>query len=347
MTPQRSAQAAYCAAHLAHPLRMLRGKIVHLRAVGLEIVELPGSGVVADELPLADAHGGVALVLPEQRAALRVVRRERRNEALALAGRDRVAVMLARVRGARHVEDGRHDVGQLAGMVAQPASLGDAARPVHDERRGDAAFVDPVLVEPERRVREVGPGGAVALVGVLAAGHDARVVAEAHGLAGARRRLGDHQLVDELLRCDALRDVLRAGAVVGQEDDQGVLELAGLLERLNDAADALVHAVDLRRIDLHAAQQPFAMLRLGPRRLGRIAVGQPPGGMDDAVLHQAREPLLAQPVPARVEPALVFGDVLLVRVQRPVRSRVGDVLEERRFGMILARARGRNRRPDR
>ena len=58
------------------------------------------------------------------------------------------------------------------------------------------------------------------------------------------------------------RNVLGAGAVVGEEDDERVVELAGLLERGEDAADALVHAVDLRRVDLHAAQRPGAELRV-------------------------------------------------------------------------------------
>ena len=130
-------------------------------------------------------------------------------------------------------------------------------------------------------------------------------------------------------------NVLGAGAVVRQEDDQGVVELAGLFQRGDDAADALVHAVDLRGIDLHAAQGPFAVLGFGPRRLGRIAVGQLPVRMDDAVVDQALEPLLAQCVPAGVEPALVFGDVLVMGMQRPVRRGVGDILKERRIGIGL------------
>ena len=224
--------------------------------------------------------------------------------------------------------------GQLARIVPQPAFLLDAARPVHDEGRGDAAFVDPVLVEPERRIRQVGPGGAVALIGVFAARHQRGIVAEANRLAGPCLGLGDHQLVDQLARGDAVGNVLGAGAVVGQEDDQGVVELAGFLQRREDAADALVHAVDLRGIDLHAAQRPFAVLGFGPRRLGRIAVGQLPVRMDDAVLDQLLQPPFAQGVPPRVELALVLGDVLVMGMQRPMRRGVGDILKERRVGIF-------------
>src|SRR5215207_7019600 len=63
-------------AHLPHLLGMLRREVVRLGAVRIHVVELPRAGVVADELPLADAHGGVALMLPEQRPALGAVRRE-------------------------------------------------------------------------------------------------------------------------------------------------------------------------------------------------------------------------------------------------------------------------------
>ena len=57
--------------------------------------------------------------------------------------------------------------------------------------------------------------------------------------------------------------------------------------------------------------------------------------MDDAVVDQPLQPLLAQRVPARVEPALVLGDVLVMRMQRPVRRGVGDILEERLVGVGL------------
>ncbi len=110
------------------------------------------------------------------------------------------------------------------------------------------------------------------------------------------------------------------------------VELAGAPQRLDDAADALVHAVDLRGVDLHAAQQPRLVLGLRPRRLRRVAVGELPRLVQDAPLDELVEALRAQRVPALVEAALVLRDVLVVRVQRPVRRGVGDVVEERRPG---------------
>ena len=137
------------------------------------------------------------------------------------------------------------------------------------------------------------------------------------------------------MRGDAFRNVFGAGAIVGQEDDQRVLKLSGLFQRGDDPADTLVHAIDLRRIDLHAAQGPFAVLRLRPRRLGGVAIGQLPVRMDDAVVDQTLQPLLAKRVPAGIEASLVFCDVFVMGMQWPVRRGVGDVLEERRVRVFL------------
>ena len=73
------------------------------------------------------------------------------TQALALQRRDRLAVA-RRVRRPGHVDAGRHHVDQVAGLVAQLALGRDARRPVGDQRRADAALVDPVLVLAERRV---------------------------------------------------------------------------------------------------------------------------------------------------------------------------------------------------
>ena len=182
-------------------------------------------------------------------------------------------------------------------------------------------------------------------------GHAQDVVAEVHRLAAARAAARDHELVDQLVDRHVLRNVLGAGAVVGEEDDQRVVELAGLLERSEDPADALVHAVDLRRVDLHAAQRPGAELRVGlglaPGRLGRVALGQLPVRLQQAGSDELVEPLLAQLVPAGVEAALVLGDVLLVGVQRPVRRGVGDVFEERLVRVLLLHAARCTRPPGR
>ena len=114
-----------------------------LGAVGVHVVELPRARVALHELPSADAHGRVALVLPEHRLAVVAagVRAEHREQRLAFERRDGVAAEARRVGRAGHVDDGRHDVGQVARRVTHAAALaGDALRPVRDQRRGDAAL---------------------------------------------------------------------------------------------------------------------------------------------------------------------------------------------------------------
>lgn len=66
-----------------------------------------------------------------------------------------------------------------------------------------------------------------------------------------------------------------------------------------------------------------------------VAIGQRPLRLQDALVHQAFEPLPAQLVPPRVEPSPVSGDVLRVCVQRPVRCGVGQVQEQRGVGTLL------------
>ena len=69
------------------------------------------------------------------------------------------------------------------GPCRSAPGVDDGGWPVGDQRRRDAALVNPVLVFPERRVRQVCPGDAVALVGVLGPRHDRGIVAPHHGSA--------------------------------------------------------------------------------------------------------------------------------------------------------------------
>src|SRR5215813_12680483 len=57
--------------HFPHPIRLLRCQIVDLRAVRLEVVQLPRPLLESgNQLPLALAHGFVTLVFPEDRIVL-------------------------------------------------------------------------------------------------------------------------------------------------------------------------------------------------------------------------------------------------------------------------------------
>ena len=91
-------------------------------------------------------------------------------------------------------------------------------RPMNDERAGDAAFVNEVFVEPERRVGGVGPFGAVALIGIGGARHDGGVVtdfdvAAVEGFEGAGGGIGI--VVVGVARGHAFG----AATVIGEEED--------------------------------------------------------------------------------------------------------------------------------
>ena len=154
--------------------------------------------------------------------------------------------------------------GNWAGWWRSAPCPVDTLGPMHDQRRGDAALVDPMFVLAEGRVGDVGPGNAVALVGDVLARHHSRVVAVLDGTSIVG------EIVAVLPRQPLLplsRDLLGAAAVVGQEEDQRVLPLVGLAQRVEDATDALVHAVDLRGVDLHAPHLPLFVLGVLPGRL--------------------------------------------------------------------------------
>ena len=211
------------AAHVGHAIGMLGGPIMQLGAVFGHVIELPGLAMLAHQLPATDAHRAVALVLPEHGRALFEVGFKRGLQRMALQRQDGAPPQRLRIRHARDIEHGGHDVGQVARGVANLATLGDALGPMQDQGGGDATLMNPVLVQPKRRVGQIGPGRAIALVGVFGTGHEVGVVAKAHDSAIAGVRARDHQLVHEFVNGDVLGDVLGASAVVGQENHQGVL----------------------------------------------------------------------------------------------------------------------------
>ena len=107
------------------------------------------------------------------------------------------------------------------------------------------------------------------------------------------------------------------------------------LELVEHAPDALVHPVDLGGVRRHPGRLPLAVDDVLPRRHPLVARGQRPRGVDDPLLDEPLQPLLAQLVPAGVEATGVARDVLVVRVQRPVRRGVGEEEEERVVAALL------------
>ena len=220
------------------------------------------------------------------------------------------------------LEDRRHDVGRVVVLRAHLALGREPRRPVDDERVADAALVRVALEHPVRRRERHRPPGRVVVVGVGAAelvdhGEVLRLVV---GVAAEDLALVDRSVGAALTRC----------AVVGAVEDQRVLELARLLEVVDDPADLRVGVLREPGVHLrHAAEHRLLLvgqLRPRPHEVGlgegavghRVHVGELGAGGQDAALDHARQHPLAVGLVAVVERALVLVDVLLRRVVRRV-----------------------------
>ena len=130
---------------------------------------------------------------------------------------------------------------------------------------------------------------------------------------------------------DPVRSALGAGAVVGDEHDQRVVELADRLQEVEQAAVVMVGVRQEAGEDLHHAG--VELLLVGRQRVPVLHVGivaREFGVLrDDAQLLLPREHLLAVGIPAVVELALVLVRPLLGHVMRRVHRAGAEVHEER------------------
>ena len=198
--------------------------------------------------------------------------------------------------------------------MADAAGVLDPRRPGHGHAVAGAAEVRGHLLGPLIR-RVPGPGPAHRVVRV--------------GLVGAPDVVELHVLFDR--RVDAIRNgelvvqavqrAFGARAVVAADvDDQRIVELAGVLDRLDHAADLVVGIGEIRRIDIGLAD--VELLRLGRERVPLRQVLRPGRELgvlrDHAELLLVGEDRLTQLVPAVVEQMHVADlvDPLLRRVVR-------------------------------
>ena len=151
-------------------------------------------------------------------------------------------------RDAGRFEDGRHDVDDVVELAADAAHVGDVAGPGHDHALRRAAEVRRHLLHPlERRVHRPGPAGREVREGPLRSPE--RIPEEL-----VLHRHGDAVEGGELVR-RAVEHAFGARAVVAADiDDQRVVELAEVLDGLDDPADLVVGvgevgAVDVRLLD--------------------------------------------------------------------------------------------------
>ena len=248
-----------------------------------------------------------------------------------------VAVEFFRINTTAEIDTGRHDVDQMRGLRFEltVTALGDALRPMSDERRADATFMLPVLVLAKGRVAHVRPGLAVANVGVGTAGHDAFTLA--HRIAVARL-FRDHVRLEIIFgeRCErgcvgtrcavpTAPHAFGAATVVLEEEDKRVFILTVLLQRLDEATDALVHAIEHGGENLHAAGFPGFVFDLAP--IARLRRNLPAFVKQAEALHLF-DTRGADGVVACVVLALVFRDVGVLRMHWPMRGGVGHIDKE-------------------
>ena len=203
---------------------------------------------------------------------------------------------------------------------------------MNDQRRRNPALVDPCLVPAKRRVRGRRPPRAETQVRGGRAGCGSRVVAV----------VTHHDL--------------GAGPVVGEEQNQRVVEGIHRAELLKHATDLAIHPVDHRGVDRHLRGLKLSLL------VGQPAPGQRPVDFRRSECLQRlgkvvrrphfrfhrRQPARHNPqalnsppsLPAdRLPPLAVFfpipGDVCRRRVQREVGGRERQIMEERPVGVFL------------
>ena len=213
--------------------RVLGREVVALARIGRRVEQLPALLVEVSPRFRCGRHRGRGLppLVPdrpraEHRVELRLLRRgvrivEAGFEADALDRLLRVAVDDVRELDAEALEQGRHDVDRVAVLAADLAIGLDPGRPRDDQRVGRAALVVRVaLPQLEGRVERPRPAGRVVVVRPRAA-----ELVEVLEVLLHRVR----QPVEELVLVDgAVRPALARGAVVGDEHDDRVVELAAV-----------------------------------------------------------------------------------------------------------------------
>ena len=182
-----------------------------------EVVDFEGVFLGVEEFPFSTIGGGEGPLRGADGAVVHVLEEERGFSL------DWLAVEKGEV-----VKKGGHDVDDMHRSVNDAAFLLDSFWPVSDGSGGDAAAVLADFVEPPGSDAGVGPAVAGLVVGAGVAGEE---TAFEHGLVDNREWVG---------------------AVVTEEEDEGVVELPGFFESVNEAADSLVHALDHGGVGGHA-----------------------------------------------------------------------------------------------
>ena len=172
-------------------------------------------------------------------------------------------------------------------------------RTADDQWRADAALRQEAFVQPEWSHSDSCPTGAILRVCAFPSPHEGAVFSEINGRMERPNAAG--------LAAEHGPQIVALGPVVGEEDDDGVVVLADLLQVVEEPPDVPVEVLHHRGVDLHLSAQ------LGVRR-GR-EVNRPRhepelrGALDlfvdESELLQPPETHLPYGVPTNVVAALV------------------------------------------
>src|SRR5947209_5329175 len=127
-------------------------------------------------------------------------------------------------------------------LVAYLATALDAFGPAHNQRVADTAVIAIALPHLERRVEGHRPAGGIMIVRQRTAQHIQVLEVLLQAIWNA---VGYFVLVDR-----TVRTTLAAGAVIGDHDDERILELAQLLQEVDDPADLVVGVTEEARVYL-------------------------------------------------------------------------------------------------
>ena len=156
--------------------------------------------------------------------------------------------------GSQGFQNRRDDIDDVGVLRAHLAARLDALGPRHDARVGGAAPVGLALPAAEGRVAGVGPAPRVVVAGL-----DATQLIE-HLEVILECLL--HIVEEEHLVERAHRSAFGAGAVVGDDHDQRIVQLADLFQEVDDAPEVMIGEADEAGIDLHEPGiKPLGLVR--------------------------------------------------------------------------------------
>ena len=289
------------------------GEVAEFGAVGGKIVELPRATPVGDEFQIAGDDGAMVVEM-EKKLVMRRAGRAGEDRAKALARKriEGVAGVGGGPRCTGDVDKRGHQVDEMGGLVGERAGLAEGGGPVGNAGGGTAAVGHVAFVVTEWSRAEMGPTEAVVEI------------------AGAGGELGDGALGAA---------VEGAGAVIAEENDEGVFGLAEFGEFREDAADGVVHAINHRGVGGHA--EIFEILLFGGERSPagnrRGARRQRPLFFHDPEGELFLVALRAELVPAGEIFAAVFANILGPSLKGRVGRVEGQIEKERAVGLLAVR----------